>query len=61
MKYFYDNKNPNSPVQPVIPGKATDWIGYDHTYNPIVAKLLSSYNKDGKMLSDWAGIIADVI
>lgn len=24
MKYFYINKNPNSPVQPVIPGKATD-------------------------------------
>ena len=55
MKYFYINKNPNSPVQPVIPGKATDWIGYDHTYNPIVAKLLSRYNKDGKMLSGWTG------
>lgn len=24
MKYFYINKIPNSPVQPVIPGKAMD-------------------------------------
>lgn len=31
MSWFYNNKNPNSLVRPVIPGKATDWIGYDHS------------------------------
>lgn len=31
MKWYYDNKNPNSPVQPVMAGgKLKDWIGYDH-------------------------------
>ena len=31
MKWYYDNKNPASPVQPVMNnGEITDWIGYDH-------------------------------
>ena len=31
MKWYYDNKNPNSPVQPIMAGgKLKDWIGYDH-------------------------------
>lgn len=56
MSWFYNNKNPNSPVQPVMgSGKITDWIGYDHTHNLIVAKLLSRYNKDGKVLNSWTG------
>ncbi len=32
MSWFYNNKNPDSPVQPVMGGgKITDWIGYDHS------------------------------
>ena len=32
MSWFYNNKNPYSPVQPVMGGgKITDWIGYDHS------------------------------
>lgn len=32
MSWFYNNKNPNSPVRPVMGGgKITDWIGYDHS------------------------------
>lgn len=32
MSWFYNNKNPYSPVQPVMEGgKITDWIGYDHS------------------------------
>lgn len=32
MSWFYNNKNPDSPVQPVMRGgKITDWIGYDHS------------------------------
>lgn len=32
MSWFYNNKNPDSRVQPVIGGgKITDWIGYDHS------------------------------
>lgn len=32
MSWFYNNKNPDSPVQPVMEGgKITDWIGYDHS------------------------------
>ena len=32
MSWFYNNKNPDSPVQPVREGgKITDWIGYDHS------------------------------
>lgn len=32
MSWFYNNKNPDSPVQPVmVGGKITDWIGYDHS------------------------------
>lgn len=32
MSWFYNNKNPDSPVQPVRGGgKITDWIGYDHS------------------------------
>lgn len=34
MSWFYNNKNPDSPVQPVMGwGKITDWIGYDHSAN----------------------------
>lgn len=32
MSWFYNNKNPYSPVRPVMGGgKITDWIGYDHS------------------------------
>lgn len=32
MSWFYNNKNPDSPVQPVMEGgKITDWIGYGHS------------------------------
>lgn len=31
ISYYYNNKNPDSPVQPVMTGgRITDWIGYDH-------------------------------
>lgn len=31
ISYYYNNKNPDSPVQPVMAGgRITDWIGYDH-------------------------------
>ncbi|WP_302604592.1 hypothetical protein [uncultured Alistipes sp.] len=31
LSWFYANKNPASPVQPVMGGgKISDWIGYDH-------------------------------
>ena len=33
MSWYYDNKNPASPVQPVMGGgRIKDWIGYDHSY-----------------------------
>ena len=37
MSWFYNNKNPDSPVQPVMGGgKITDWIGYDHSaFDPL--------------------------
>lgn len=54
---FYTNKNPASPVQPTRPGKATDWIGYDHNYSAIVTKLLSRYDSNGKQLSGWTGTL----
>lgn len=38
ISYYYNNKNPDSPVQPVMAGgRITDWIGYDHhTHHPVL-------------------------
>lgn len=47
MSWFYNNKNPDSPVQPVMGGgKITDWIGYDHsaTNTPTVVLCVGTKN-----------------
>lgn len=37
IKWYYDNKNSESPVQPVMNnGKIMDWIGYDHSYSDTI-------------------------
>ena len=45
MSWFYNNKNPYSPVQPVMGGgKITDWIGYDHSANDPLTQWRYYYN-----------------
>ena len=45
MSWFYNNKNPHSPVQPVMGrGKITDWIGYDHSANDPLTQWRYYYN-----------------
>lgn len=45
MSWFYNNKNPDSPVQPVMGGgKITDWIGYDHSANDPLTQWRYYYN-----------------
>lgn len=45
MSWFYNNKNPDSPVQPVMRGgKITDWIGYDHSANDPLTQWRYYYN-----------------
>lgn len=45
MSWFYNNKNPDSPVQPVMMGgKITDWIGYDHSANDPLTQWRYYYN-----------------
>lgn len=45
MSWFYNNKNPDSPVQPVMGlGKITDWIGYDHSDNDPLTQWRYYYN-----------------
>ena len=44
MSWFYNNKNPDSPVQPVMGSKITDWIGYDHSANDPLTQWRYYYN-----------------
>ena len=57
ISWFYANKNPKSPVQPVMGGgRISDWIGYDHSYESITTvDLLSYYASNGKKLTTLTG------
>lgn len=63
ISWFYANKNPKSPVQPVMGGgKISDWIGYDHNYNNLVTvDLLSNYDSNGKKLTTYTGVIGGTL
>lgn len=44
MKWYYDNKNPSSPVQPIMDnGKITDWIGYEHNTQSSLGRLFYKF------------------
>lgn len=55
MKYYYDNKNKYSPVQPVMSGgKLKDWIGYDHSaVAPFIKFTVPSVSFPGNISSGY--------